>query len=326
MGHSISSVRVVVEMGMAMQEQRSSSSDLGILELSELGTTVPLAGGDSVQIGPGQPWPSAYRGSKYSLVNHPESDELALKWEHRDLTVYGKHIPGLETSLRVNGKQGGRGSFRVTAAGELLTKIHADSYAHVEQAPVENGWIPVYLGQVDGQVSFAGVEVDPTPHSAGIQVWPGLTANHGEQWTVTAKGRLAWSWRDYRFFSRFDHSELIDRYRMYRPEGGRLYINEHGHVWGNVPRGSVPEAQETEVAAALSDWRNDATAAGNTSTLRLVHRRLEATSRDGDAANGMLPVHLGHLSEFDDGQVPRPIVDDSSYFANVGQYENVSNS
>lgn len=297
-----------------------------VLELSELGTTVPIENGESVHIGPGQPWPSAYRGSKYSLVDDPDGDEPILKWEHRDLTVYGKHIPGLETSMAVNGKQGGRGSFRVTAAGELLTKIHADSYAHVKQAPVDDGWIPVYLGQVDGELSLAGVDIDPRPPGNGIQVWPGLTFSHGERWTVTTDDRLAWPWRDYRFTSWFDHSELIDKYRTYRPEGGRLYVNEHGHVWGNVPRESVPDGQQSAVATALSDWRSTANATGNKTTLRLVHRRLKATSRDDDASNGMLPIHLGHLSAFDDGQVPRPIVDDVSYFANVGQYENVWNT
>lgn len=297
-----------------------------LLEFAELGTEVPIDGGESVHIDPGQPWPSAYRGSKYSLVDRPNSDGVVLKWEHRDLTIYGTAPDGLETGMAVNGKQNGRGSFRITAGGELLTKIHADSYKHVDQAPVDDGWIPVYLGQVDGELSFENVEIDPTPPKGGIKVWEGLTFNHGERWTVTHDDRLAWPWRDYRFTSRFDHSELISRYREYRPEGGRLYVTEYGHVWGNIPKENVPESRASEVANALSTWRDHAKATGQKSTLRLVHRRLKATSRDDTASNGQLPIHLGHLDEFDDGHIPRPVVDDVGYFVDVGQYENVWNT
>lgn len=49
----------------------------------------------------------------------------------------------------------------------------------------------------------------------------------------------------------------------------------------------------------------------------MVHRRLVATSQDDDATTGMLPLHLGHLQDFDGGHVPRPIVDDLNYFVVV---------
>lgn len=294
-----------------------------VLEYTERPTSVPLDGGESVQIEPGQPWPSAYRGSKYSLVEDPEYDEIVAKWEHRDMAIYAKPPQGLRTAMVLNGKEGGRGSFRVTAGGEVLTKIHADSYKHVDQAPVDDGWIPVYVGGFDGKLSFVDIKMDPTYSRDSIQVWPGLTFNHGERWTVTTDGELAWPWRDYQFKSGFNHSELISRYREYRPQAGRLYITEHGHVWANVPKEDVPEPRAAEVAQAVTDWRERAEADGNVSTLRMVNRRMVATSHDDDPANGMLPIHLGHLQDFDKGNIPRPIVDDASYFVEVGQYEDV---
>lgn len=88
-------------------------------------------------------------------------------------------------------------------------------------------------------------------------------------------------------------------------------------MWVNVLRDTIPEASQSNVACAVSDWRSQAQADDNTSTLRMVHRRLVATSQDDDATTGMLPLHLGHLQDFDGGHVPRPIVDDLNYFVVV---------
>lgn len=48
-----------------------------------------------------------------------------------------------------------------------------------------------------------------------------------------------------------------------------------------------------------------------------------ATSRNDDPATGLLPVHIGHLSQFDRGRIPRAIVDDESYYQAVCEYETV---
>jgi hypothetical protein len=48
-----------------------------------------------------------------------------------------------------------------------------------------------------------------------------------------------------------------------------------------------------------------------------------ATSPAEDPAEGHLPIHMDHLTDFDDGVVPRPVVEDESYFVKVGEYEQV---
>jgi hypothetical protein len=82
----------------------------------------------------------------------------------------------------------------------------------------------------------------------------------------------------------------------------------------NVPRDGVEPDRVGDVERAIREWQATAEEAGDETTLRLVTRRLRATSRDDDLATGHLPVHLGHLSESDSGTVPRTVVDDSSYF------------
>jgi hypothetical protein len=294
------------------------------LEFEEEPTTVPIDGGQSVTVSPKQPWPSAYRGSRYSLVTDDDfGDETVLKWQQRDLSIFADAPSGLRRSMALAGKTGGHGSFRVTARREVITKVKAEDYSNLDQAPVSEGWVPVYLGTLFGTLGFGTVDANPTPPDEGVSVWTGFPFNHGERWSVSHDEKLVWNWKDYRFESAFEHPELIAKYDAYRPNPGRLYVNEHGHVWGNVPYDDVMPGKQREIREAVTSWRQTAESQGNASTLRLVNRRLVATSKSEDPADGHLPVHLGHLRDFDSGVVPRPVVDDESYYLTVGQYEQV---
>ena len=291
--------------------------------VEEKPTKVPIDGEQTVTIDAGQPWPSAYRGSRYSIVSHEDFSDPMLKWEKQDLNIFTEVPDGLRRLLVLLGKSGGYGSIRVTSDKEILTKIPADDYKHVDQAPIDNGWIPVYVGKLAGSIDFDEVNIDPTAPSSGVKVWSGFTFNHGERWSVSHDGTLIWNWRDYRFESAFDHDEIVATYREYRNNAGRLYITEHGHIWINVPRDDIPADKATEVKNAIRSWKRSAKSRGDAATLRLVNRRLVATSRDEDPATGLLPIHVGHLSQFDTGRIPRAIVDDESYYYAVCEYETV---
>ena len=292
--------------------------------LREIPAEVPIAGDRSVTIEPGQPWPSPYRGSRYSLVSDDDFDQAVLKWKHRDLVIFSEPPENLRRTLVLLGREGGYGSFRITAGGEVLTKIPAEDYKHVDQALVDQGWIPVYVGRLEGSIDFDEVTVDPRPpEKEHVKVWTGFPFNHGERWSLTHEGRLVWKWRDYEFESRSDHPELVDTYRAYRGTPGRLYITETHHVWGNAPRDDIPPEKQPEVARAVAKWKRRAEENGDTATLRLVNRRLVSTSRSDDSSTGQFPIHLGHLSRFDGGIVPKPVVDEESYYLAVSEYETV---
>lgn len=293
-------------------------------KLSEEPTSVPQANGQSVTLEPGLPWPSAYRGSQYSLVSDDDFDDAVLKWEHRDLRIFTDPPDGLRKALVLLGKSGGYGSIRVTAANEILTKIPAEDYKHVDKAPIDSGWIPVYVGKLTGTIDFDEVDTDPRGPSRGrIKVWKGFPFNHGERWSVSADGTLIWQWRDYRFESAFNHSELINTYRKYRGTAGRLYLTENSHVWVNVPKDDITADKEKSVARAVEKWQRAAQKDNDNATLRLVNRRLVATSGQDDPSTGHLPIHLGQLRKFDDGIIPKPVVNDHSYFQAICDYEEV---
>lgn len=292
--------------------------------LVDASSKVPIAGEQDVKIEPGQPWPAPYRGSRYSLIESRDRGQTVLQWKYNDLVIHVEPPRGLIDRLQMLGKSSGsgKGSVRITANREILTKIQSSEYANSELAPVDSGWHPVYLGQLDGQLGFE-VEIDPDPPVESIDIWSGLPFNHGETWSVSADDRLIWKWKDYRFYSAFEHPELVDAYERYRTTAGRLYINEFGHVIVNVPREEIPTGREEEVNKEFVEWKRQAEREENSAALHLVTRRLKVTG-DGNPEEGHLPVHIGHLDQFDGGVVPKPVVDDESYYVAAARGEELS--
>lgn len=278
--------------------------------LEGVSTSVPTIGQRELRVEAGDPWPSAYRGSRYSVVSSQNFGDVA-RWTHKKEIQAMTELPeGLQSALRSLGKTDGYGSFRITASGEVLTKVPADYYAKTNLAEASRGYIPVYVGKLSGCFDFTEISNDPPRISNGeLSVWTGLPFNHGETWAVCTDDKLRWSWKDYYFESAFDHPELVAAYKSIRPPGGRIYINEHGHVWGNVDREVVPERELNRVQEAVSTWNEKASNAER----RLVNRRLKHTESE-DVPDGLLPMYFGHLSQFDGGIVPKPVVSDNSYF------------
>lgn len=68
----------------------------------------------------------------------------------------------------------------------------------------------------------------------------------------------------------------------------------------------------------------DCRARRRTAILRLVNQRLVATSGDDEPSTGHFPIHLGQLSDFDDGFIPRSLTSQatSKPFAKTNRYGN----
>lgn len=272
--------------------------------------------GEEVTISPGQPWPSTYRGSRYSVITSRRHGEV-IRWQYKDLCSQVYPPEGLLEVFQEVGKDHGtgKGSFRLTADGEILTKVNASDYPNLDEAPVSTGWIPVYIGKLKGILGFDQITLCPSLDTQDdIRIWTGFPFNHGERWSVSHTGSLIWTWRDYTFESAFEHPELIEKYECYRQTAGRLYINEYGHIFVNAPQSEIPTETVDDVLSVYQRWKSDADEKNQTAELRLVNRRLKVTSPDDDPMNGHLPLYIGHLDQFDDGVVPRPIVTDPSYY------------
>lgn len=282
--------------------------------LEKASTKVPTIQNRQLTVEPGHQWPSAYRGSDYSIVSSRKFGDVA-QWSHMgDIQAMTELPRGLPDAIDELGKTNGYGSFRITAAGEILTKVPADQYRRSHEAEANRGHIPVYVGKLGGHFDFTEISNDPQPPSNPyeITVWTGLPFKHGETWAVCTDDVLRWSWQDYYFESAFDHPEMVEQYKSLRPEGGLIYINEHGHVWGNVNRETVPSDTASSVRRAFEEFQRTASNAER----RLVTRRLNRMESETNPS-GLLPVHLGHVTQFDGGLVPKPIVDDNRYFGDT---------
>lgn len=72
--------------------------------LAAVSTEVPVAADRQVTVTPPDPWPSAYRGSRYSVVSS-RSHETVLRWSHQGGVQALRSVPdGLHEALRDVGK------------------------------------------------------------------------------------------------------------------------------------------------------------------------------------------------------------------------------
>ena len=78
------------------------------------------------------------------------------------------------------------------------------------------------------------------------------------------------------------------------PEG--LHITEHAYIWVNLPKDDITPDKQSAVKHAIQKWKQTAEDDDDTATLRLVNRRLAATSQDDDMSTGHFPIHLGQLT------------------------------
>jgi hypothetical protein len=278
-------------------------------------TNVRTYGDLVVSIESGQPWPGVYRGSKYTLRQN--GSEVGIYLNYRRLELQGSMPVGLVEALRDIGKSDGtgRGSIRITANRDVLTKIHAANYPNVDEALVDEGWIPVYVGKLSGAIELPNVDNDPDDGTLNPPcVWEGLPFKHGERWTMPVSGGPEWRIKlaqAFQFPSTHDHTDLTRTFRSFRPNGGRFRINEHGHIWMELPNDDVQNSNQ--LADKIEAWVDDARDRGRNQLLQLIHRRLEATG-NGDPKKGQFPIYLGHISKYDRGDIPTPIVTDEAYY------------
>lgn len=244
------------------------------------------AGGHTIDLAPGEPWPLPYKGSRYTV--RQVERRLHVIWWWQDMYAKAAHFAA-ETvkSLRLVNKP--RGSFCVTSHGALVTKV-----------PVGNGhWRPTFAGKFVGDIAFGQIDTNPKGLEMGVY-WTGFPFHHGETWYVSARERaddlLMWKHQGLRLGSTSRFPQLYKRYLDIRPRGGRLYITEHGHVWMNLPDDEVSDAYVKAFAGLQKAQVDQLISSGKGAILRLLKSRLAAT--------GCRPVYLGHISEFDGGQAP----------------------
>jgi len=271
---------------------------IGSASIVQVPTQVPVAGGETESVYPGDTWPAPYRGSKYSvkrLVRSGDRTQYRLVWARQDKLIHSSVPQGLIASLR-EARPNVTGSIRITSHREVLCK----------KLDTTGLWVPYYVGKLEGNLEFDGFELDPDLKLG--QFWRGLHFKHGETWSVwTRRGNadyLYWSRKGMYFRSIHPYPKLCALLREVRPRGGRIYITEHGHVWFNLTEQGTSYAYKSYIKETISDDIAEFRSEDSWDALiESISERVNATKTR--------PLYLGHISEF--GEPPRTYFDGNPF-------------
>jgi len=282
---------------------------MGRVRIKEKSSVVPGEEGKKITLEPYEKWPLPYRGSKYSLIERriEGKKRMVVAWKYKDFEpLYHRNDSGNPTLpknlLRAYRKVGKRkGSFRVTPHKEVITKTKNTN----------GNWEAFYLGKLEGEWNFRGVDLNPDLEK--LDVWDGLSFNHGEYWSVWVRegagAKLRWSIskgvrgsspkrRIKLYFESINtFQELTDIVRNIRPKGGGIYFNEFSHIWMNLPGTQVSSQYEHKIKSKIENWEKDEARNKN-----IVQKRLRETN--------CWPIYLGQLDEYIHGQAPRTYFED----------------
>ena len=246
--------------------------------------------GSAFTVKPGDFWPLPYRGSQFTLSR--VENRIKVSWFYEDVMLNADPYPA-DLANAVRKVKGGHGSFRITCHGAVIAKVRL----------AEGQWEPRYVGRYDNDLKFKEIDNDPQDLERGMY-WPGIPFNCGETWFVSplpsARSHLGWKRSGgLRFRSTEAFPKLCQEYLATRPRGGRLYLNENGQIWMNLPDAerALPCRRdfETKQRRQVDAWN----AAGNIVNMRLVELRIRKATGAGTTSMNR-PVYLGHMDDFDD--------------------------
>ncbi len=149
-------------------------------------------------------------------------------------------------------------------------------------------------------MEFKGFDLDPDLETG--QLWTGFMFGHGEPFTVWSRDRsdncLHWKRLGIHFRTVDEYHRLCSLVREIRPRGGRLYINEYGHIWMNVSQSidlDVGHSWNSKIRDNLTLSKK--TLSKNEILLAATHDRVFTTKT--------YPIYVGKVEEFASVGIPR---------------------
>jgi hypothetical protein len=167
------------------------------------------------------------RGSRYGFSNN----KLFYKYPGGGKNyVIGNWDSLIDDLIGVRGEYGGR--IVINENKEVVMYKKTDIFE----------WIPFYIGKIDCEMRFEGIENNPRDLRPGL-LWTGFASHHGSQFSYKINGRVFFRettledgvtvTRQYPVLDIDD--ELIERLKYFKIQPGRFYVNEYRHVWAPVP-------------------------------------------------------------------------------------------
>lgn len=209
----------------------------------------------------GEIYEGVYRGTKYS-INYKRDVWWRRDWEHPKHMVEFSDEDILEEILDLR-SQGG--SFRITEAGEVLTKVYDQ----------EDGYVPIYVGEFDGKIEFEDFEWNPNDIEKG-DLWP--APYDGATFSVNANKELKVNIGNIKTKAVEGHEDLVNKVLKFKDQGGRFKINENGKILTLLYQAPYPEQIQKQMDELTNEEKN------------LID------IRDDADIDGMIPIYIGDFS------------------------------
>ncbi|MFW6197009.1 MAG: nuclease-related domain-containing protein, partial [Thermoplasmatota archaeon] len=174
----------------------------------------------------GEIYEGVYRGTEYSM-NYKREVWWRRDWNHPKHTVKFSDEEILEKILELK-SQGG--SFRITEAKEVLTKVYDEE---------KEDYIPIYVGKLEGDIELEEFDWDPDNIEKG-DLWP--APYDGSTFSVNPNGDLKLRIGGIKTKAIEGHQELVKKVLKFRKSGGgRFKINENGKILTLLYEAPYPE-------------------------------------------------------------------------------------
>jgi len=243
---------------------------------------------NKVELKPGDPWNVPYRGSKYTITSL--KDDKNVSWSRTGIKCNCTNI-SKDFIDKIMRYKNGLGSFLITPHKEIIARY---------QDEATGKWPAVYVGILEGKMEFDSFDLDPELEIG--QLWTGFMFKHGESFSVWSRDRsdnfLHWKRLGIHFRTVDQYAKLCTLVREIRPKGGRLYLNEYGHIWMNVPFSidlDVGHKWIPQIKQTISESRSHLS--NNETLLSATYDRVETTKT--------FPIYLGKVDEYMKSELPR---------------------
>lgn len=114
-------------------------------------------------------------------------------------------------------------------------------------------WIPFYIGQLDNEFEFEGINNNPDGLKPGL-LWTGFASHHGAKFHLDLKDHIYFQETYYetgaqikkKYYVREVENDLIKRLYYFKQGPGSFHINEYGHVWAPVEKEVITECFDSD--------------------------------------------------------------------------------
>jgi len=211
----------------------------------------------------GEVYKGVYRGTRYSM-NYKREVWWRRDWQHPKHHVEFSDEDLLEKIIEYK-PQGG--SFRITEAGEILTKIFDED---------KDGYVPIYVGEFKGSIEFEDFSWNPKGLRKG-DLWP--APYDGATFSVNGHKDLKIKIGNIKTKAIEGHEELVDMVLKFKGQsGGRFKINENGKVLTLLYSAPYPKKIQNQIKKLSDEEKN------------------MIDIRSGAKIDEMVPIYVGTFS------------------------------